>query len=175
MKKRNLKPPQLLSYLVPFQTAGMLIGLVAATATAPSSGSFVSLNGPGSVSVFFGFSLIGLVSGIVIWAAAFNRFVKDPDIVRNRKERIERARRKIRMRIQASDKAQLEKKEFDERLQQFLGGCNLADRNVEPFESKMPYWQSTSFGFGNGKMPKPIEAIRELLMRIHRLIRSNSG
>ena len=75
-----------------------------------------------------------------------------------------------KLRQQAKDKAQLNKPEFSQRLQDFTGKQLDVESSQEPAKSKAEYWEACGLEFGTAA-PRPIEFFRMLLHRISKLVR----
>ena len=167
MNRQIQKAPQLLYYLAVGTSIGLVIGLFHFAVYSAGAATTALRN---DAVYFFGLSFVGLILGFVEWVVAYNLHVGSPRVAKTREERLKRIRAKIRKRQAQSDAAQLRKPEFESRLTRYLKGVDESSKlpNHEPYVSKMPFWQAA--GFGEGKVPKPIIVIRELLQRIHRLV-----
>ena len=91
-----------------------------------------------------------------------------------RREQQARYRRRLaRERAEANQIAQLNKPDFDVRLNQFVANVKTADEfpsqdDNEPFVSRAKFWQCEPFH--ERTLPKPIEFIRRILQRISKAV-----
>ena len=122
-------------------------------------------------SSFLSASSIVLALGVVGFMAVvlMDLYVQRQHYRARKKEFRKFALKNAKLRQRANIQAQLNKPEFERRLENFTGVQSEIDTAMEPAKSKAEFWEASDLDLGP-TAPRPIEFFRVLLQRISKYV-----